>query len=144
LAEVKEELEKIVKKLVVNAVSDLEHQKKKISKKVGKVIAARELEVDEAKEIIKGLENISQNQQNKIKDLREKSDREIKSLQTEIGILLNRLKEYEKKKVEDCEGQLEREKTRLEADLEAKEDELARKMKIANDQQRKLNGEIRE
>jgi len=28
--------------------------------------------------------------------------------------------------------------------LEAKEDELARKMKIANDQQKELNGEIRE
>ena len=37
----------------------------KIVKRLGKVIAARELEVAEAKEIIKGLENISQNQQNK-------------------------------------------------------------------------------
>ena len=103
MAEVKEELEKIVKKLVVNAVSDLEHQKKKISKKVGKVIAARELEVAEAKEIIKGLETISQNQQNKIKDLREKSDREIKSLQESIRKLTENLEEFQNKETKYAE-----------------------------------------
>ena len=79
------------------------------------------------------------NDEEKIKELEEF----IEQLQAGLKIS-NAGWDSEKKKVEDCEDQLEREKKKSEANLEAKENELARKMKIANDLQQKLNGEIRE
>ena len=61
--------------------------------RVNELIAKRNQEVVEAKKVIEALEIVNKERSEEIEDLREKADREIKSLQTEIGTLLSRLKE---------------------------------------------------
>ncbi|CAG8814045.1 6371_t:CDS:2, partial [Racocetra persica] len=108
-----------VKKLVNNAIGDLENQRNKIVKKINKLIDARNEEVAEAREVIKALEIINQEAKNKNvdlqaknKDLNEKSDRKIKNLQEQIKELNEQLKgiqEREEKLKEFRTKQLARE-----------------------------------
>lgn len=83
---VAEAIGKTVIGIVSDTLTDLETQKKKISKKIGKLIEARNQEVADAKEIIGGLETINREKENKIEDLR-----------TQIKELNSRLKEFQNK-----------------------------------------------
>lgn len=204
---VAEAMGKTVMKMVSDTITDLETQKNKISKKIGKLIDARNQEVIEAREIIQALETINQEVKNENADLKDKSDREIKVLHEAIKKLNNELKEFknkgeqykkftqrniekiiekpnlikekmtneeEKLKAENIElkenlktalnasefyrlaeeqktlelknlqDTLEREKNRLNADLEAKENELERKTKIFLDRQKELTTQIKQ
>jgi hypothetical protein len=202
--EAKETLPAVVNKLITKATADLEKQKKKVLKKMDTLMEARGKEVREAKKVIEALEIVNRERENEIKDLREKSDREINKLQESIKKLNEQLKDYREKEanfqkflnkqreektkkimdnidkpIQDDQAKIkalqdlintleasldlaeksrdqrakelqhEKEnhattKANAEKDLEAKENELARKMKIADDLQKKLNQEIRD
>ncbi len=76
-------------KIVSDTITDLEAQKNKISKKIGKLIEARNQEVAEAREIIRTLETINQEARNKNADL-----------QAKIKELLKQLADYQARKEE--------------------------------------------
>lgn len=204
---VAEAVGKTVMRAVSDTITDLEAQKNKISKKVGKLIEARNQEVIEAREVIRGLETLHNEALAKNKDLKQKSDREISNLQAAIKKLNNELKEFQNKgeqykkftqknieriierpnltkekmtneeeklkaenkelkenlttalnasefyrlaeeqktlELKNLQDTLEREKNRLNADLETKENELERERKIFLDRQKELSEQIKQ
>jgi hypothetical protein len=96
----KEKLPQVVNKLITQATTDLEKQKKKVLKKMDALIEARNQEVVEAKKAIQALETVNQELAHKNKDLREKSDREIISLRDQIKELNEQLADFQKRKEE--------------------------------------------
>lgn len=204
---VAETLGRVVMKMASNTITDLQAQKNKIVKKINKLIDARNAEVIQAQEIIKALETINQEAKNENKDLKEKSDREIRDLQRDIKKLNEQLKEINEREnklkefrtrqlareleensknsgkqvknltmspeeeIKDLKKRLEETKftaltfkeaekqralelqhekeaherttTRLNADLEAKQDELERKSKIFSEQMKESEDKIK-